>query len=155
MPFMPQINTWILKPQTFLDFCLEMTRTHTKSSCHHMLPWQVQGEPSSGGLGLSWLWFCLFHCLPGSAWEDESLAERVEQLRKMVVTSKSNSTQPRSASWWLTLYRMKEITDLKTTASKQTRIVIVQPFLPKRNKNWTIASCNLRISYSALELNDV
>ena len=48
----------------------------------------IQGEPSPLGPALGCLWFWLFHCLPDSAWADESLAEWVDQLIKTVGISK-------------------------------------------------------------------
>ena len=54
----------------------------------------LQGGPSGRIVGLGWLWFWLFHPLPGFAWADGKLAELAEQLRKMVEHNTSKSTEP-------------------------------------------------------------
>ena len=68
----------------------------------------VQGGPSPGEPRLGWLWFWLFHPLPGSAWADRKLAELADQLGKMVEHPKSKSAQPRFTRRWATLCELLE-----------------------------------------------
>ena len=82
------------------------------------MPRPVQGDPSPGEPPLGWLWFWLFHPLPGSAWADGKLAELAEQLGKMVEHPKSKSTQPKFAKRWTSLYKQRNygaLCGLRTT----------------------------------------
>ena len=53
----------------WLAFCLEMIRALTKSSCHHMLSWQVRYRSSSKTISPSWSkhWMLSYEVMRGLA----------------------------------------------------------------------------------------
>ena len=80
-----------------------------KDLVHHLQLFQkyfsklyVQGGPSGQIVGLVWLWFWLFHPLPGCAWADGKLAEVDDQAGKMVEHLRSKSTQSNNPTRWTT-----------------------------------------------------
>ena len=113
----------------------------------------VQGDTSPGEPRFSWLWFWLFHPLPGSAWADGKLAELAEQLGKMVEHPKSMSTQPRFARRCVTLYIVSYLDcylafmALHTLLGVPSFVIFGRSFLTCSTGRWAAAAATVQTNW--------